>query len=56
MTEQELKLQHGEEKYGIYMNTFGYEGDDSESDTDLDMMAYPYLDYRNIRKPELLSP
>ena len=44
MTEQELKLQHEEEKYGIYMNTFGYEGDDSELDTESDVMAYPYLD------------
>ena len=37
MTGQELKLQHEEEKYGIYMNTFGYEGDDSELDMDTDM-------------------
>ena len=48
MTGQELKLQHKEVKYGIYVNTFGYEGDDSEFDTDMDMdldtMAYPYLD------------
>ena len=46
MTEQELKLQDKEEKYGIYMNTFGYKGDDSESDMELgaDVMAYPYLD------------
>ena len=39
MTGQELKLQHKEEKYSFYMNTFGYKGD-----TDLDPMAYPYLD------------
>ena len=48
MTGQELKLQHEEEKYGIYMNTFGYKGDDLEldtnMDTDSDVMAYPYLD------------
>ena len=48
MTGQELKLQHEEEKYGIYMNTFGYEGDDLELDMDMDMdldtTAYPYLD------------
>ena len=48
MTGQELKLQHEEEKYSIYMNTFGYKGDNSEldmdTDTDLDAMAYPYLD------------
>ena len=46
MTEQELKLQHEEEKYGIYMNTFSYEGDNSELDTDMEskVMAYPYLD------------
>ena len=34
MSGQELKLQHEEEKYGIYMNTFGYKGGDSEFDTD----------------------
>ena len=46
MTGQELKLQHKQEKYSIYMNTFGYKGDDLEldTDTDSDMMAYLYLD------------
>ena len=48
MTEQELKLQQEEEKYGIYMITFSYERDNLELDMDIDMdsnmMAYPYLD------------
>ena len=30
MTEQEQRLQCKEEKYGIYMSTFSYKGDDSE--------------------------
>ena len=48
MTKQEQRLQHKEEKYKIYMSTFGYEGDDSDleldTDMELNMMAYPYLD------------
>ena len=47
MTNQEVRLQHEEEKYGIYMNTFSYKGDDSdldsEMDTDSNAMAYPFL-------------
>ena len=47
MTDQEIRLQHEEEKYGIYMSTFSYEGDnsdlDSETDSDSNVMAYPYL-------------
>ena len=30
MTDQEVRLQHQEEEYGIYMSTFSYEGDDSD--------------------------
>ena len=48
MTKQELQLQEEGVKYGIYTNTFGYEGDDSdldsEMDTESDIHAYPYLD------------
>ena len=48
MTEQEQRLQCEEEKFNIYMGTFGYEGDDSDLDmeTDLDSNAtvYPYLE------------
>ena len=48
MTNQEVRLQHEEEKYRIYMSTFGYEGDnsdlDSEMDTDSNATAYPFLD------------
>ena len=47
MTDQEVRLQHKEEKYGIYMSTLGYKGDnsdlDSEMDTDSNAMAYPFL-------------
>ena len=47
MTDQEVKLQHEEERYGIYMSTFGYEGDDSDldskTDSDSDAIAYPFL-------------
>ena len=46
MTEWEWRLQCEEEKYGIYMSTFNYEGDDSDLDLDMDMdlnaMAYPF--------------
>ena len=48
MTDQEIQLQQEEEKYGIYMSTFGYEGDhsdlDSKMDSDSNMMAYLYLE------------
>ena len=48
MTEWEWRLQCKEEKYSIYMSTFGYEGDDSDLDldmgTDLKVMAYPFLE------------
>ena len=48
MTEQEQRLQCKEEKYGIYLTTFGYEGDNSDLDSDMDtnsnMMAYPFLE------------
>ena len=47
MTEQEWRLQC-EEKFGIYMSTFGYQGDDSDLDSDMDMdsnvTAYPFLE------------
>ena len=45
MTNQEVRLQHEEEKYGIYMSTFSYEGDDSnlDSETDTDSNATAYL-------------
>ena len=45
MTEQEQSLQC-EEKFNIYMSTFGYEGDDSDLDSDMDsnVMAYPYVE------------
>ena len=47
MTEQDKRMQE-EEKYNIYMSTFGYEGDDSdldsETDMDLEGHAYPFLD------------
>ena len=46
MIDQEIWLQHKEEKYEIDMSTFGYEGDDSDldskTDTDSNVMAYPY--------------
>ena len=48
MTEQEQKLQYEEEKFNIYMSTFGYEGDDLDldldTDSDLNAMAYPFLE------------
>ena len=48
ITKQEAKLQEEEEKYEIYMSAFGYEGDDSnldsETNTESDVTAYPYLD------------
>ena len=48
MTEQEQRLQCKEEKYGIYMSTFSYEGENSDLDLDMDIdsnvMAYPYLE------------
>ena len=47
MTAQEIQLQKEEEKYGIYVSTFGYEGDDSNLDSETesysDMTAYLYL-------------
>ena len=47
ITDQEIQLQKEEEKYGIYMSTFGYEGDDSnldsETESDSSVTAYPYL-------------
>ena len=33
VTEQETQLQEKEEEYRIYMNTFGYEGDHSDLDS-----------------------
>ena len=66
---QDIDIQHDqtgaettmqEEKYGIYTSTLGYEGDDSDIDsdvdTDSDMMAYPFLEWKNNRKPEIPSP
>ena len=48
MTDQEILLQQEEEKFGIYMSTFGYEGDnsnlDSETDSDSNATAYPYVE------------
>ena len=48
MTDQEIWLWHEEEKYGIYMSTFGYEGDnsnlDSKMDSDSNVTAYPSLE------------
>ena len=48
VTEQEHRLQEEETKYKIYMNTFRYEGDDSnldsKTDTDSNVTTYPYLD------------
>ena len=47
MAEWEWRLQC-EEKYGIYMSTFGYEGDDSDLDLDMDtdsnVIAYSFLE------------
>ena len=46
MMAQEIQLQKEEEKYGIYMSTSGYEGDDSNLDSDIESdsnaIAYPY--------------
>ena len=60
MTKWEQRLQCKEEKYRIYMTTFGYEGDDSDldsdMDTDLNVMTYPFLEWKNIRKSEIPSP
>ena len=48
MTDQEIWLQHEEEKYGIYMSTFSKKGDnsdlDSEMDSDSNATAYPFLE------------
>ena len=48
MTKQELMLQEDEQKYNIYMSTFGYEGDDldlnSETDMESESHTYPFLD------------
>ena len=48
MTHQEIQLEQEEEKFGIYMSTFGYEGDssdvDSKMDSDSNVMAYLYLE------------
>ena len=47
MTYQEVRLQHEEEKYGIYMSTFSYEGNNSnlnsKTDTNSKATAYPFL-------------
>ena len=47
MTDQEVRLQHKEEKYEVYMSTFGYEGDDSnldsKTDTNSSATAYSFL-------------
>ena len=47
MMAQEIQLQKEEEKYGIYMSTFGYKGDvsdlDSKTESDSGATAYPYL-------------
>ena len=60
ITEQEWRLQCKEERYGIYMSTFGYEGDDSDLDsdmyTDLNAMAHSFLEWKNIRKSNISSP
>ena len=48
MTDQEIQLQHKEEKYRIYISTFSYEGDnsdlDSEMDSDSNVTAYLFLE------------
>ena len=48
MSEQELQLQKEEAKYNTYISGIGYEGDDSdletEMDTDSEGQAYPFLD------------
>ena len=60
MKEQEQRLQCKEEKFDIYMSTFCYEGDDLnlDPDTDLDLnaMAYPFQEWKNIRKSEIPFP
>ena len=33
ITNQEVRLQHEEEKYEVYMSTFGYVGNDSDLDS-----------------------
>ena len=47
MNDQEVRLQHKEEKYEVYMSTSGYKGDDSDldskTDTNSDATAYPFL-------------
>ena len=47
MTDQEVRLQHKEEKYEVYMSTFSCEGDDSDLDSEIDthsnVTAYPFL-------------
>ena len=47
MMAEETQLQKEEEKYGIYMSTIGYEGNDSDLDSktelNYDATAYPYL-------------
>ena len=47
MTEWEKRLQEEEEKYNVYVSTIGYEGDnsdlDSETDTESEGQAYPFL-------------
>ena len=48
VTEQERRLQEEEEKYNIYIGMTSYKGDnsdlDSETDTELEGHAYPFLD------------
>ena len=48
MMAQEIQVQKEEEKYKIYMNTFRYEGGDSNLDSktesDSNVTAYPYLE------------
>ena len=60
LTEQEWRLQCEEEKFNIYMSSFGYKGDysdlDTEMDSDSNIMAYPYLEWKNIRKLEIPFP
>ena len=36
MTNQEVRLQHKEEKYEVYISTFSYTGDDSNLDSETD--------------------
>ena len=47
ITNQEVRLKHKEQKYEVYMSTFSYKGDnsylDSETDTDSNATAYPFL-------------